>query len=587
VAAAALCNPRAPLRVAMIIAVYLVAFIILDFLSLQFEELRGVVAWYPPAGLAYALLLVFGVRFAPAVTLTLFISSLFIYRMPQPPYLLLLWAVIISLIYAVAAAFLRHRTRFNSKLRQLRDVTWLVVTAVFVSALLAVISVLSSALSSDMAQSQVLRAIFLWWIGETIGVLTVTPFLLIHVTPWLKRFADGQPVSLPLRRSFPRLSLSVIGQAFSIAFVFYWVFGARGLDEFRPMYLITLPLIWIALDHGIKGIAAGIVVLNFGATFAMWIFRFDLVGLGELQLLMIINCVVGLLMGAVVTERKRAEQALRESEEKFSMIFSASPVAISISRLADGKMVEINKSFVKMFGYTREEAIGRTSFELELVVDSQARTLSVQGLSKQDELNYIEMPLRTKHKDIRDTLLSSQSIVLRGEGHVLSIIYDITERKRAEQSIASLAKYPSENPNPVLRLDRDGVVIDANPASGALLSMWGCGVGGTAPQFWRDLAALVLASRENKIVDIECDGKTYSMFVAPVAEPGYVNLYGRDITERKQAESQLQERLNELQRWYNVSLGREKRILDLKREVNGLLGKAGQTPRYSSAESEN
>jgi hypothetical protein len=58
-------NPRSLLRAALIVAVYLIAFITLDFITKQFEELRGVVAWYPPAGLTYALLLVFGVRSRP------------------------------------------------------------------------------------------------------------------------------------------------------------------------------------------------------------------------------------------------------------------------------------------------------------------------------------------------------------------------------------------------------------------------------------------------------------------------------------------------------------------------------------------
>ena len=114
-----------------------------------------------------------------------------------------------------------------------------------------------------------------------------------------------------------------------------------------------------------------------------------------------------------------------------------------------------------------------------------------------------------------------------------------TKNKRVNQKIASLAKFPSENPDPVLRLSRDGIVIYANEASAALLGIWGCAVGGLAPQFWRDLAVQALASGENKTVDIECAGKVYSIFVAPVAEPGYVNLYGRDITERKQAEGML------------------------------------------------
>jgi len=76
------------------------------------------VAWYPPAGLTYALLLVFGVPFTPAVTIALFLSSLFVYRLPQPLYLLLLWAFVISLIYNLAAAFLRKRIRFDWQLRK-------------------------------------------------------------------------------------------------------------------------------------------------------------------------------------------------------------------------------------------------------------------------------------------------------------------------------------------------------------------------------------------------------------------------------------------------------------------------------------
>ncbi len=127
------------------------------------------------------------------------------------------------------------------------------------------------------------------------------------------------------------------------------------------------------------------------------------------------------------------------------------------------------------------------------------------------------------------------------------------ERKRTEQEVASLAKFPSENPSLVLRLSREGVVMYANPASGAILKMWECAVGGFAPPFWRDLSGQLLASKENKTVDMECEGKTYEMSVIPIAEPDYVNLYGRNITERKHAEEETKISNEELSMLFKLS----------------------------------
>ena len=433
-------NPRRLVRPALIVTAYLFVFIILDLLTRAFEELPGVVAWYPPAGLSFALLLVFGVRFAPAVVIASLISSLFIYRMPQPPYALLLWALIMSSIYGAAAAFLRHRTRFDWRLRKLRDVTTLVLTVVPVSALLAVLSVSSSALSSDMPRSDIFGATFDWWIGETVGVLTVAPFLLVYVMPWLKRFAEGPPAILPTRRSFPRPTWSVIGQAACLVFMLYWVFGAHVLSEFHPLYLVAVPVIWIALDRGFKGAAAGILALNLGVISATWLFGFDVAQLGELELLMIVMCVVGLTMGAIVTERRQAEAALQKSEESFRTLIENAVDLIMVLD-PDGTSRYVSPSVERMLGFRPDEIVGRNisgfilSDDLPAGLEAIAPRMRTPGPAGQPT------ELRVRHKDgsfrtievIGNNLLDDPALNM-----IVVNARDITERKLAEDKRAEL-----------------------------------------------------------------------------------------------------------------------------------------------------
>jgi len=97
-----------------------------------------------------------------------------------------------------------------------------------------------------------------------------------------------------------------------------------------------------------------------------------------------------------------------------------------------------------------------------------------------------------------------------------------------------------------LSLKREWLVVSfcailvANPATKLLVEEWGTEVGQVAPKFWRDLTADALSTRQDKNVDVEFGGRTYSFLLRPVKEEDYVNLYGRDITERKKSEEELQ-----------------------------------------------
>ena len=107
------------------------------------------------------------------------------------------------------------------------------------------------------------------------------------------------------------------------------------------------------------------------------------------------------------------------------------------------------------------------------------------------------------------------------------------ERKQAEQRVKFLAAFPSENPDPVMRVGRDGTLIHANDSSQPLLDAWDCRIGRTLPESLSTSVSDAFASGRRTDVDVECNQRTIVLRLVPVAAAGYVNVYGRDITERK------------------------------------------------------
>ena len=116
---------------------------------------------------------------------------------------------------------------------------------------------------------------------------------------------------------------------------------------------------------------------------------------------------------------------------------------------------------------------------------------------------------------------------------------DITERRQTDAEIESLEKFPSENPNPVLRVSFEGVLLYANAASQPLLEEWQACVGQLLPEFWQVIISE--AQGEKKLVEVNCSEQVFSFMVSPVPGMGYINLYGRNITQHVKAEQALQE----------------------------------------------
>lgn len=136
-----------------------------------------------------------------------------------------------------------------------------------------------------------------------------------------------------------------------------------------------------------------------------------------------------------ITERKQVEQALRVSEEKFAKAFRSSPDAIIISTLADGRYIDVNDSCLRLTGYTREDLIGHTSFELNNWIDLGDRSKLQQMLQQQGAVRDLEFNFRIKSGEVRTGLLSAEAIDLNDELCLLSIVRDVTERKREEKEL--------------------------------------------------------------------------------------------------------------------------------------------------------
>lgn len=176
--------------------------------------------------------------------------------------------------------------------------------------------------------------------------------------------------------------------------------------------------------------------------------------------------IVGNMMD--ITDRKKNEEALRLSEDKFAKAFYLSPDAININSLEDGTYIDVNYGFTSITGFTREEAIGHSSLpgDLGIWVNAEDRVRLLEGLKRNGEVIGLEAPFHKKDGSIIIGHLSAKIINIEDKPCLLSVTRDITERKQMEnalraseerfQSLVSLA------PIGIYLTDADGKCLYAN-----------------------------------------------------------------------------------------------------------------------------
>jgi PAS domain S-box-containing protein len=136
-----------------------------------------------------------------------------------------------------------------------------------------------------------------------------------------------------------------------------------------------------------------------------------------------------------ITDRKKAEEASRLSEEKFSKVFKNGPNTVTITRLSDGKIIEANDSLISLLGYTPKEVIGKTTLELGMWAYPDDRKDLVKKLVANGLVTDCELVLMRKDGAQIIVNLSASLIEIQNEQCFLSSFIDITARKRAEKAL--------------------------------------------------------------------------------------------------------------------------------------------------------
>ena len=147
------------------------------------------------------------------------------------------------------------------------------------------------------------------------------------------------------------------------------------------------------------------------------------------------NCM--LFTFADLDPRKKAETALRESEERFSKSFRLSPVPAAIYKLGGFKLLEVNEAFKTMAGFSEEEIVGRSAAELDLWSDKTAQRQFEQTIEKTGSVRDLDLRLRAKDGALVDCLVSADTVTIHDERCVLCVMQDITDRKRSQDELVA------------------------------------------------------------------------------------------------------------------------------------------------------
>lgn len=316
---------------------YVIGYVGLDWLSNIYAVQPLVISpWNPQSALSLILLLRYGLKNWPALFLAALLSDLAIRDMPVSLGYALAASAVLTLVYTMVAAVLLHVARMDVAFRSMRDLVWLTAVVTPGTFVAAAAYVGLYVYSGFILPASWLSDTMLLWLGDITGIVALTPLLLLF-------FADR-----PKWAKF-RPDLERVVQVGCILVVLWVIFGLEVFDTQKFFYPLFLPLIWIAMRHGIWGAVTAILLTQLALGLALIWSNQPVATVIDAQYMMLALAVTGLFLGMMVSERQRVQKALSLREIELNQALRFAGAAEMTSALAH----ELNQPLAAIGNYVQ------------------------------------------------------------------------------------------------------------------------------------------------------------------------------------------------------------------------------------------
>jgi two-component system, LuxR family, sensor kinase FixL len=341
-------------------ALYLFGYVLLEAVSYVHPfGAFGITPWNPSTGLSFVLVLLFGRRTLPLLFAAPPLAAIIVRGLWGPVWLTACEALVVGGGYAVTLRLLLiPRLRFDPSLASLRDLSILMGAAVASSAIVATAYVGLLTFAELMPSVDFRTAALRYWVGDMIGIAVVAPFGLLALT----------------RERLVKLDWRAAAQVFAVALALGAAAASALNHQLQLFYLLFLPITWVAVSTGLEGVSVALVATQIGLFVALQFASERMIDITDLQARMFVLAVTGLVAGTLVTERRRAEEELRQNQAAVARLSRLG----SMGELAAAIAHEVNQPLSAAGTYARlvRESLASETLSDPAIIEVAGKTVA-------------------------------------------------------------------------------------------------------------------------------------------------------------------------------------------------------------------